>query len=118
MLLGRSRHELTNNPDRVFEVGSGDGEVYEASDYLLEPRQVEYLSEIGAELDGSIQRSRDGFTIGHLVFEEHTQHVMPLADQYAFGATDHSDPEEVMKVPQILHVERCRKLELHAVNFT
>ena len=43
------------------------------------------------------------------------EHVMLLADQYAFGGADHFDPEEVMKVPQILHVERCRKLELHAV---
>jgi hypothetical protein len=30
---------------------------------------------------------------------------MTLADQYAFGGTDHFDPEEVMKVLQILHVE-------------
>ena len=43
---------------------------------------------------------------------------MVLADQYAFGGKDHFDPEEVMKVPQILHVERCRKLELYAVDFT
>ena len=28
-----------------------------------------------------------------------------LAAQYAFGGADHFDPEEVMKVSQILHVE-------------
>ena len=43
---------------------------------------------------------------------------MSLDDQYAIGGTDHFDPEEVMKVPKILHVERCRKLELYAVNLT
>ena len=36
-------------------------------------------------------------------------------DQYAFNRTDHFDPEEVMKVPQILHVKRCRQL-VHAIN--
>ena len=46
----------------------------------------------------------------HPEFEEHIQHVMTLADQYAFGGRDHFDPEEVMKVPQILHVKRCRQL--------
>ena len=50
-------------------------------------------------------RSRDGLTGGHPEFEEHIQHVMTLADHYAFGGTDHFDPEEVMKVPQILHVK-------------
>ena len=55
---------------------------------------------------------------GHPELEELTQHVVSLADQYAFGGTDHFDPEEVMKVPQILHVERCRKLELHAVDLS
>ena len=42
---------------------------------------------------------------------------MLLADHYAFGGTDHFDPEKVMKIPQILHVERCRQLQLHAVDF-
>jgi hypothetical protein len=55
--------------------------------------------------DGSVQRCRDGLTIGHPELEEHTQHIMALANQYAFGGTDHFDPKEVMKVPQILHVE-------------
>ena len=36
----------------------------------------------------------------------------PFLIKYAFGGADHFDPEEVMKVPQILHVERCHKLEL------
>mgnify|MGYP006889248544 CR=1 FL=1 len=42
---------------------------------------------------------------------------MPLADQYAFGGVDHFDPEKVMKVPQVLHVKRCRKLELYVTDF-
>ena len=118
VLLGRSGHELTDHPDRITEVGSSDCQVYEASDNLSESSSVAYLSGIGAKLDSSIQRSRDGLTIGHPEFEEHTKHIMVLADQYAFGGADHFDPEEVMKVPYILHVERCRKLELHAVDFT
>ena len=55
-------------------------------------------SGVGTKLDGSVQRSRDGLTVGHPEFEEHTQHIMALADQDAFGGTDHFDPEEVMKV--------------------
>ena len=42
---------------------------------------------------------------------------MALADQYAFGGTDHFDPEEVMKVSKILHFEQCRKLRLDATDF-
>ena len=38
-------------------------------------------------------------TVCHPELEEHTQHIMSLADQYAFGGADHFDPEEVMKVP-------------------
>ena len=91
--------------DGVTEVRSGDGQVYEAFDNLSEPRRVAYPSGIGAKLDGSILRRRDELTIGHPEFEEHTQHIMTLADQYAFGGTDQFDPEEVMKVPQIVHVE-------------
>ena len=53
----------------------------------------------------------------HLELEEHTQHVMSLADQYAFGGADHFDPEKVMKVPQVLHIKRCRKLELYVADF-
>ena len=105
MLLSRSRHELTDHPNWITEVGSGDGQVYEASDNLSEPRRVAYLSRIGTKLDGSVQRSRDGLTVSHPEFEEHTQHIVTLADQYAFGGTDHFDAEEVMKVPQILHVK-------------
>ena len=30
---------------------------------------------------------------------------MSLLDQYAIGCVDHFDPEEVMKVPHILHVK-------------
>jgi hypothetical protein len=56
-------------------------------------------------LDGVVQRRRDGLTIGHPELEEHIQRIMALADQYAFGGMDHFDPEEGMKVPQILHVE-------------
>ena len=71
-----ARHELTDHPNRIAEVGSGDGQVYEASDNLSEPRRVVHLSGVGTKLDGSVQRSRDGLTIGHPEFEEHTQHVM------------------------------------------
>ena len=69
VLLGWSRHELTDHPDRVTEVGLGDCQVYNASDNLAEPRRVAYLSGIWAKLDGSIQRSRDGLTIGHPEFK-------------------------------------------------
>ena len=56
-------------------------------------------------LDILVKRSRDGFTIHDAELEEHIQHIMVLADQYAFGGSDHFDPKEVMKVPQILHLE-------------
>ena len=105
MLLGWLHHELTNQADQVTKVRPGDGQVYEASDYLSEPRRVAYLSGVRAKLEGSIQRSRDRLTVCHPEFEEHIQYVMLLADQYAFRGTDHIDPEEVMKVPLILHVE-------------
>jgi hypothetical protein len=68
-------------------------------------------------LDGSVQRRRDGLTISHPELEEHIQHIMSLVDQYAFGSTDHFDPEEVIKVPQILHVERYCKLTFYSVDF-
>jgi RNA-binding protein YlmH len=58
-------------------------------------------------LYSSVQRRRDGLKVGHPELEEHIQCIMSLADQYAFKSTDHFDPEEVMKVSQILHVERC-----------
>ena len=35
----------------------------------------------------------------------------------AFKDTYHFDPEELMKVPQILHAERCRKLGLDVADF-
>jgi hypothetical protein len=68
-------------------------------------------------LDGSVQRRRDGVTFGLPELEEHTQRIMTLAHQYAFGGTDHFDPKEVMKVPQILHFERSCKLTLYSVDF-
>ena len=55
VLLGRSRHELTDHPDRITEIGSSDCQVYEASDNLVEPRWVAYLSVIGTKLDGSVR---------------------------------------------------------------
>ena len=63
---------MTNHPDRITEVGSGDCQVYEASDNLAEPLRVAYLAGIGTKLQGSVQRSRDGLTVGHPEFEEHT----------------------------------------------
>ena len=118
VLLGRSRHKLTNHPDRITEIGSSNSQVYEAPDDLSEPRRVAHLPGVRTKLHGSVQRIRDGLTVGHPEFEEHIQHVLSLADQYALGGTDHFDPEEVMKVPQILHIERRRKLLLYAVDFT
>ena len=44
--------------------------------------------------------SSDGLTVFHPKLEEHTQHIMSLADQYAFEGADHFDPDEVMKVPR------------------
>ena len=57
VLLGGSRHELTDHPDHVTEIGSCDCQLYEASNNFSEPRRVAYLPEIGAKLDNSIQRS-------------------------------------------------------------
>ena len=72
---------------------SGDSEIYyEASDYLSEPRRVANLSGVGAKLDGSIERSRDGITVCHPELEEHTQHVMSLVDQYAFSVEEGRPP--------------------------
>jgi hypothetical protein len=68
-------------------------------------------------LYGSVKRCRDGLTVGHPELEEHIQRIMPLADQYAFKSMDHFDPEEVMKVSQILHVERCCKFTFHTADF-
>jgi hypothetical protein len=42
---------------------------------------------------------------------------MPLTHQYAFGGMDHFDPEEVMKISQILHFERCYQLTFYTVDF-
>ena len=55
---------------------------------------------VGTKLDGSLQRSRDRLTVGHPEFEDHTQHIMVLADQYAFGGTDHFHLEEVIRSPK------------------
>ena len=63
MLLGRSRHEVTDHPDWITEVGLSDCQVYDASDNFSEPRRVAYLSGIGTKLHGSVQRSRDGLTV-------------------------------------------------------
>ena len=95
MLLGWPRHELTNQADRITKVRSGDGQVYEVSHYLSEPFRVADLSRVGAKLDGSIWRSRDGLTSCHPKLEAHTQHIMSLADQYAFGGVEHFDPREI-----------------------
>ena len=69
----------------VGELGFGDSQVDKASDNLSEPCRVADLSGIGAKLYGPIQRRRDGLTVIHPELEEHIQHIMTLADQYAFG---------------------------------
>ena len=58
-----------------------------------------------AKLEVFVKSSRDGFAICHARFEEHIQHIMPLANQYAFGSSNHFDTKEVMKVSQILHLK-------------
>ena len=65
---------------------------YKTSDLMSKPFWVACFSGVGAKLHGSVQRSRDVFALCHTELEEHTQHVMSLADQYAFGGADHLDP--------------------------
>ena len=43
--------------------------------------------------------------------------IRSYSTQYAFVGVDYFDPEEVMKVPQVLHVERCHNLGLYAADF-
>ena len=69
------------------------------------------------KLDIPSKRNHEGFATCHAKIEEHIQHSVSLEDQYAFMGADHFDPEEVMKVVEILHLECCRKLRLHAVDF-
>ena len=57
MLHGWLRHELTNHTERVSEVRPGDGQVYEAFDYLSEPFRVASLSGVGAKLHVFVQMS-------------------------------------------------------------
>ena len=94
VLLGWSRHELTDHSDRITEGWSCDGQVDEASDNLSEPGRVAYLSGVGTKLHSSVQRSRDGLTIGHPEFEEHTQHVMALLISMPSGVRITSIPRK------------------------
>jgi hypothetical protein len=68
-------------------------------------------------LYGSVQRRRDGPTVGYPELEEYIRRIMSLADEYAFTSADHFDPKEVMKFSQILHVERCCEFTLHTADF-
>ena len=111
------RHKLTDQSDRITEVRPGDGLIYEAFNYLSEPCWVACHSRVGAELHIPVQRSQDRFAFCHTEFEEHTQHIMPLTDQYAFQGANHFNPEEVMKVAEIIHFKRCRKLGFDATYF-
>ena len=104
VLHGWSRHELTNHSECIVEVWLGNGQVYKAFNYLLEPFQVASLSGVGAK-HISVQRSGDGFAFRHSELEEHTKHVMSLAYECAFEVANHLDPQDIMKVPQVLHVE-------------
>ena len=83
----KSRKTSRREKSRKTEQGSKEG-AEESS------RFNDMASHIGAKLYGPIQRRRDGLTVGHPELEEHTQHVVSLADQYAFGGMDHFDPEE------------------------
>ena len=82
--------------------------------------QKVFGSHIALESERSfIFRSRgvENSTHNATEFEEHTQHIMLLAHQYAFGVTNHFDPEEVMKVTEILHFERCCELGFYTAAF-
>ena len=37
--------------------------------------------------------------------------------KYSFGGVDHFDLEKVMKVPQVLHIKRYRKMQLDTADF-
>ena len=86
------RRELTNQSDRIVEVRPGDIQLYKSSDYVSVYKF----------------RSRGVETGLHSIvpnLKSITQDIMSLVDQYAFQGVGHFDLEEVMKVPQILHVE-------------
>mgnify|MGYP007117652608 CR=1 FL=1 len=83
VLKGRMCHKLIDKFDQITEVHSGDGQIGKASDYLSEPFRVACHSGLGAKLHILVQRSQDGFAFCHTEFEEHTQHIMLLTDQYA-----------------------------------
>ena len=55
VLHSRLRYELTNQANRITKVWPGDGEVYKASDYLLEPFRVACCAGVGAKLQIPIQ---------------------------------------------------------------
>ena len=78
---------------------------YKTSDLMSKPFWVACFSGVGAKLHGSVQRSRDGFALCHTELEEHSQNIVSLVYQYDFMDADHSDPKEVMKAPQVFHVE-------------
>ena len=103
MLHSWTRHELTNQSDQITEVWSDDGQIDKASDDLSEPFRVACCSGVKAKLHIPVQRSPDRFSFRNTKFEEYTQHIMRLIDQYAFRVADLFDPEEVMKVTEILH---------------
>ena len=87
------------------EVRMSDGQIYKVSDNLSELCCITSRPRSEAKLEIPLRRSGDGFTIHHTKLEEHIQHIMVLADQYAFGGSDHFDPEEETKVSQIIHLK-------------
>ena len=54
----------------------------------LVPRDFHTVAE-NLHDNGSVQKSRDGLTVGHPEFEEHTQHITALDGKYAFGDEEH-----------------------------
>ena len=42
---------------------------------------------------------------------------MSLSEQYLVGCVDHFNPEEVLKVPQVLHLKCTQQLELYSADF-
>ena len=99
MLDGRLLHELAYHSDRIADVGSGDGQVDQASDNLSEPFLIAGRSGVGTELLVPVQGCGDRSAFRHAELVQHIQHIMALREQYVVGGSDHLDPKELMKVP-------------------
>ena len=70
------------------------------------------------KLHVAIERSGDGSTIRHPEVVQHIQEIMSLSQQYGIEGMDHFDHEEVVKVPQVLHLKCNRQLGLDLDDFS